>query len=112
MVVREHGQPGTPMDTTAQQHGATARRGAFFERRAFAAVLAWSESLSKVCHLSRGLVRLDQATGTALDRAGRGLLPRLPEPASAGPRVRTVAPLRPERAALRAAAPWGVDAQT
>ncbi|KOX08875.1 hypothetical protein ADL05_27605 [Nocardiopsis sp. NRRL B-16309] len=87
MVVREHGQSGTPMDTTAQQYGSTARRGAFFERRAFAAVQAWPESLFKACHLSRALVRLDHVTGAALDRSRRGLLPRLPKPASVGPRA-------------------------
>jgi hypothetical protein len=87
IVVRVHGQPGTPMDTIAQQYGSTARRPEFFEHRAFAAVRAWPESLFALCHLSRGLVRLDHVTGAALGPLPPGLLPMLPEPTSVGPRV-------------------------
>ncbi len=87
MVVRVHGQPGTPMDTVAQQYGPSARRGAFFERRVGAAVQAWLENLSEVYHLFSDLVRLDHAIGAALGRSRRGFLSRLPEPASVGPRV-------------------------
>lgn len=80
MVVRIHGQTGTPMDTVAQQCGPSARRGAFSESRVGADVQAWLGNLSEVYHLFHNLVRLDHVTGASWATLTGSLLPMLRQP--------------------------------